>query len=162
MGLFSRPAAPSVGLELISRDRIRKVLDTQGWPYQVDAEGNISAVWNDGAYAFLIFGREREIFTVRATWLSVLKSEDTLRAHEFCARWNKEKLWPKVYPKVDVEGRLRLHGEHNMDYESGLSDAQLLSHIRTMYGSGTDFFEHAAKEFPHALPVSPSDIDRQT
>lgn len=151
MGYFAKSPTPSgSGLAPISKERIKQALESQGWAYRVDSDGDISGGWEDGFFWFFLNGDAEEILLVRGTWYPALSPADLPQATEVCQEWNRDRLWPKVYPRVSDEGELRLHAEHVVDYEHGLTDEQLRLHLTTAVNTGCQFFEHLNSVFPGA------------
>lgn len=151
MGFFAKSPTPAgSGLAPISRERIKQALESQGWSYRVDADGDISGGWEHGFFWFFLNGKDEEILLVRGTWYPSLTAAELPLASKTCEEWNRDKLWPKTYPRINDEGELRLHAEHIVDYEHGVTDEQLLLHIATAVNTAGQFFEHLNTVFPEA------------
>ncbi|MGC3956335.1 MAG: YbjN domain-containing protein [Propionicimonas sp.] len=151
MGFFDKsPATAGSGLAPISKERIKQALESQGWSYRVDSDGDIPGGWEHGFYWFFLNGNQNEILLVRGTWYPKLTAAELPLASQVCQEWNRDKLWPKVYPRLSDEGELRLHAEHIVDYEYGITDEQLVLHLTTAVNTGVQFFEHLNSVFPEA------------
>lgn len=151
MGFFDKSPAVAGGSPApISRERIKQTLESQGWSYRVDPDGDISGGWEHGYFWFLLNGKQEEILIARGTWYPKLTPVELALASQVCEEWNRDRLWPKVYPRINDEGDLLLHAEHIVDYEHGLTDEQLLLHIGTAVNTGGQFFEHLNSVFPEA------------
>ena len=155
MGFFTKPgeSAASV-LEPLTKARIQAALESKGWTYKVDSDGDIGGGWEDGFFYFFTTGRQQEILLVRGTWYPTLPAADYEKAAEIANQWNLDKLWPKVYARRNDDGDVRLHGEHIVDYEHGLTDEQLLQHLVTVISAGCEFFEHLNEQFPEAAAAA--------
>ena len=152
MGFFDKPPGPiGSGLAPISRERIKQALESQGWAYRVDSDGDISGGWEHGFFWFFLNGEAEEILLVRGTWYPTLSPAALPQAAEVCQEWNRDRMWPKVYPRLNDEGYLRLHAEHIVDYEHGITDEQLLLHLTTAVNTGGQFFDHLNSVFPEAV-----------
>ncbi|UOQ58522.1 YbjN domain-containing protein [Leucobacter allii] len=154
MGFFTKDAAPTPGaagsLAPLSKDRIKAALESAGWSYTVDGDGDIGGGWEYGSFYFFVNGSSDELLCVRGYWRGRLDEGDYLRALETANQWNAEKLWPKAYVARDDEGAVRLNTEHNVDYEHGLSDDQLMQHLVCTINTSMAFFEHVNETFPEA------------
>jgi len=152
MGFFTKDAtaAPggSEGLAPLSKDRIKAGLEREGWSYGVDSDGDIGGGWEYASFYFFVNGKDDELLCIRGTWRGQLDSVDLGKAVEICNDWNAEKLWPKTYARRDDEGVVRIHTEHNVDYEQGISDGQLSQQLLCAVNTGMSFFEHLNEHFP--------------
>jgi len=158
MGYFTKPGESGAAvLEPLSKARIQAALEAKGWMYRVDSDGDIGAAWEDGFFYFLMTGQQSEILLVRGTWVGKLADADFDKAVELANKWNNDKLWPRVYARRDDQGTVRLHGEHIVDYEHGLTDDQLVQHIVTIVSTGNEFFEYLSGEFPEAAAAAKAD-----
>ena len=152
MGFFTKDNVPaaSEGLTPLSMDRIKAALDRAGWNYDIDDDGDLGGGWEYGIFYFFINGRSDEFLCVRGYWRGRLEESDYVKALEACNSWNTESIWPKTYVVRDDEGGIRLHVEHNVDYEHGLTDAQLDQHLLCAVNTGMAFFEKINEMFPEA------------
>lgn len=156
MGFFSKQndGTSVAGLAPLTRERIKAALESRTWSYKVDSDGDIAGAWEDGVFWFLITGEQKEILYVRGVWDGRLSPDDLAGAERVCAEWNRDKYWPKVYPRITDEGKLLFNTEHIVDYEFGVSDDQLLLHIRGAVGTGCQFFEHLNEVYPAAAAAA--------
>lgn len=150
MGVFANESEPMSAGSLVplSRDRVKHALERAGWPYTVDADGDIGGGWEYGSFYFFVNGEHEELLCVRGFWRGRLGGSRRTEALELCNRWNSEKLWPKTYVGRDDEGYVRLNVEHNVDYEHGLTDGQLDQHLHCAVDAGMAFFGEANEAFP--------------
>lgn len=144
MGFFTQDASSNTGaaggLAPLSKDRVKAALEAAGWSYTVDGDGDIGGGWEYGSFFFFVNGNEQELLCVRGYWRGRLEEADYARALELCNTWNAEKLWPKTYVGRDEEGAVRVNTEHNVDYEAGLTDAQLSQHLVCTINTSMAFF----------------------
>ncbi len=152
MGFFSKDAASAPGgdggLAPLSKDRVKAGLEREGWSYGVDSDGDIGGGWEFASFYFFVNGKDDELLCIRGTWRGQLDSADLGKAIELCNNWNAEKLWPKTYARADEEGVVRLHTEHNVDYEQGITDGQLSQQLICAVNTGMSFFENLNENFP--------------
>lgn len=149
MGFFTKDTPSAAGaLPPLSKDRIKAALERSGWSYSVDSDGDIGGGWEEFSAYFFINGNSEEFLCVRATWRGKLEEADRLAALQACNEWNRDRIWPKVYVRDDDEGMIRVHAEHNVDYEFGLTDDQLSQHIICAINTSGGFFTHLNEVFP--------------
>jgi len=159
MGYFTKPGEGSASaLEPLTKPRIQAALQAKQWKYDVDSDGDIGGGWEDGFFYFLPTGKQSEILMVRGTWRGTLTAFEYAKAVETANQWNLDKLWPKVYARRTDDGDVRLHCEHVVDYEFGLTDEQLAQHLVTIIATGCEFFEHLNVVFPKAAAAFKADI----
>lgn len=152
MGFFNN-SSPSSQLSPLSLDRVKQVLDSMQLKYQIDDDGDIIAGFEQGFFYFFIRGNSQEILHVRGTWYGVLPKERHAGLTGICEQWNRDKIWPKVYPTVrSTEGDYTLVAEHTVDYEHGLTDDQLRQHLMCAIDTSNRFFSEASEIFPEGMP----------
>lgn len=152
MGYFAQPtesgAAPGRATPL-STDRIAAALDSQSWNYETDEDGDIRGSWGGHVFYFLRMGRDNEIFMVRGRWEARPPSDLAPRLLEWLNVWHKEHLFPKaVVVDFADDGNCRVFTEVTIDCEHGITDEQLLLHIRAGLESSLNLFEEIDKAFP--------------
>ena len=157
MGFFNKPDTPAAALAPLSNERIKAALEAQSWRYHVDEDGEVNGGWEDGFFYFLTRGQQSEIFYVRGTWYGKLPEAAYAHAQQVCSDWNEETLWPKTYARRTDEGQVRVHVEHTVDYEYGLTDQQLQQHLVTVINTGSQFFGKLNETFPEAAAAYKSE-----
>lgn len=153
MGFFGKGTA-SVSPATLSRPRVKLALEAEGWSYQVDSDGDIGGGWEFGTFWFLFYGKDDEILQVRGTWDGRLDPARLAEVERFAAEWNREKLFPKVYPRVADDGTVRVLTEHSLDYEFGVTDEQLRQHVLCGVNTGCAVFTALNEAFPGSIPTS--------
>ncbi|MCW2287546.1 YbjN domain-containing protein [Leucobacter luti] len=152
MGFFTKDTTPVAGgpdgLAPLSKDRIKAALESEGWSYSVDSDGDIGGGWEYGSFYFFTNGEQGELLCIRGSWRGKLEASDMGLALQACNSWNAEKLWPKTYARPDEEGMIRIHTEHNVDYEQGITDGQLSQQLVCAINTGMSFYEHLNELFP--------------
>lgn len=152
MGFFTKDETPTPGggeaLAPLSKDRIKAGLEREGWSYGVDSDGDIGGGWEYASFYFFVNGKDDELLCIRGTWRGQLPGTELGRAIELCNAWNSEKLWPKTYARLDEEGNVRVHTEHNVDYEQGITDGQLSQQLICAVNTGMSFFEQINEAYP--------------
>lgn len=150
VGMGPSGASPTndVALAELSRGRIEEVMDRLGYAYTIDQDGDVAAEWDAGFFYFMLRGEMAEILVLHGVWRGELVETDYLLTQELCNAWNDDRLWPKAYVNRDNAGTVRLRTEHAVDYEHGVTDAQLALHITGGVGGALHLFEQAAEAFP--------------
>lgn len=148
-----------VPLPHLSRDRVKRVLEKHQWSYQVNHDGDVGGVWQNGIYYFQVTGENDTIFCVRGTWRGEAELDDFILLNSLCNRWNTDYYWPKAYTRVTEDREVFVHTEVPISWRSGLTDLQLDEQVRCALEASEDFFDHLAEELPHAVNHSEEDDD---
>jgi hypothetical protein len=136
----------------LTHELVIAVLEGEELRYSVDNDGDIHGIWDGGnVFYFLRLGGEEEIFHVRGRWRRSLPTELAEDAHRLCADWNRERIFPKCYARVDDDGGVYLLAEVSADLEHGVTSAQLRQLIHCGVGTGLQFFEAAEQAFPEVV-----------
>ena len=102
----------------ISKERIEKIFDGQGWYYGRDDDDDVCGRWDGAPFFFLFMGQDQEILQVT------------------------DRIWPKAFYAPSEAGPLRIMTEVNVDYEHGATDAQLLQHVNCAIATSLSLFDH--------------------
>lgn len=149
MTFFTKPSPASQGVNApLSRDRLEQVLTGDGVNFGIDDDGDIITGWEFGAYHLSTRGPDEEILFVDSFWRAPLPEESLAQTIAICTQWNRETAWPKAFPSQAEDGSVRINTQHAVDYEAGVSDAQLSLHIRSAVSGSEQFFEHLTQIFP--------------
>lgn len=152
MAFFTKDSTPSLGgaenLQPISKDRVKAALEREEWNYGVDEDGDIGGGWEAASYYFFVTGQNEELFCIRGAWRGILPATEFGHALELCNAWNSQKLWPKTYARLDDEGMVRVHTEHNIDFEQGASDGQLSQQLLCAINTGNAFYDSLNEAYP--------------
>lgn len=157
MAWFSRQSPGEDPVQPLSQARLTEILDGQGWHWTVDEDGDLGGVWDGNTFYFLISGDHDEILQV-AGYLGAHvpgDSRDALRV--FIEDWHRDHYWPKCYFLEDPEdSTLRLVGSVTVDYEHGVTQAQLFQHVKCALGTISQTFDDVVD----ALGLRPRDDQR--
>lgn len=152
MGYFNKEATGGSAAPL-TRKRVEEALERHGWLYRVDDDGDLYASWDEGYFWFFFYGENREVLQARGTWYGTLTADQEDQALRLVNQVNTDKLFPKMYTTLTDDGQLHVRGELNMDYENGVTDDQLMLHLRAAIGSTLGAFGRFAEAFPDAAPA---------
>ena len=147
MGLFSQSSPGPITLPALSRDRIEAALRANDWHYQVDEDGDLCGLWGDNLFYFFATGEQHEILYVRGRWHHSIDLERRTEAREVIDDWHRDRLWPKGFTRVNDEGELRVFGELVIDFENGVTDAQLEHSLRCAISTTLQLFDHMGEHF---------------
>lgn len=111
-------APPAVSIE-----RIGAQLRAHGYRFSTDEDGDLTGVWDDNQFWFILGGAAHEVLQVRGRWRNTVPAQDRTSALLAVNDWNRDHLWPKAYFRD--EGDLALYAEVSIDLECGVTDAQL-------------------------------------
>lgn len=147
MGLFSTRSAPPASdvPTPISRDRLVRLFEEQGWKYYIDNEGDLGGNWDDNQFYFMLRGADSEILHIQSMWHTTLDIEHLEEVRLFIDTWHRDRLWPKCYHRISDEGRIRVFAKHTVDMEHGATDAQLLQQVRCALGTATQFYDEITR-----------------
>jgi hypothetical protein len=152
MAFFTKDSAPGLDsseqLQPLSKDRVKAALDRESWNYGVDEDGDIGGGWEAASFYFFVTGQNDELFCIRGAWRGKLEGSQFTRAIELCNEWNSQKLWPKTYARLDEEGMVRLHTEHNVDFEQGVSDGQISQQLLCAINTANAFYDTLNEAYP--------------
>lgn len=135
MAWFSKKDAPVADLRPLSQERLEQLFNEQGWHYSIDDDGDLGGRWDHTFFYFFRSGQEQEVLNVSSRFLMPIPEENIEETRLFIEDWHRDHLWPKAYTVIDGEGNTRVSADVALDYEHGVSDAQLLRHARCAIGT---------------------------
>lgn len=154
MGFFTKSAGGG-GLILLSKDRIKAVLDARGANYGEDDDGDIGGYWDGHLFCFFVTGPNGEYMQVRARWNREVAMTEWWKVLDLVNQWNMEKFWPKCYARAEKRGTddaepslIGVYTEVNVDYEHGLTDDQLDQHLACAIATSGSFFDFLDERYP--------------
>ena len=155
MGFFNNAKLePTPELAPLTKERIKATLEASSWSYHVDSDGDIGSGWDHGVIWFFTYGNQAEILQVRGIWDGKLSPDDLPQALDVVNEWNCDRLFPKVYARINDERQLRVISEHSLDYEHGLTDEQLNLHVNTGIATSCQLWERLNEAFPEAAAAA--------
>ena len=146
MALVENDGAAS--LAPLSQERIVAALERDQIIYTYDSDNDLAAGWEHGGFFFLIGGESDEYLRVQGRWYASLSTDRLGEAIQACNEWNIHTIWPKTYAVANDVNEVVLMTEHSVDYEHGVTDAQISQHIACAISTGTQFFEYLNETFP--------------
>ena len=123
----------------LSRDRVHAYLTSRGYHVQLDDDGDLTGTWDGDRFWFLLLGEDAELLQVRGRWHRVLPAHRRAAALLAVNVWNRERVWPKVYLRDEVEG-VAVYTEVTTDLEPGVTDDQLAQLVACGLGTGVQVF----------------------
>ncbi len=147
MGWFNRSSATSDEIRPISQERLKALMDREGWHYQIDDDGDLGGRWDNSYFYFILAGRQKEILHIVARMREEIPQEVHDEFLVFIEDWHRDKIWPKAYYSLDNAARMFLHAEVNVDHEHGASDAQLFQQIKCALGTCGQLFDAVRERF---------------
>lgn len=137
-------------LRPISIERMGLLFDSQGWKWELDDEGDIASGWDGHMVFFRLAGAQHEVLNIVAFRHGVLPREARSELLFLIEEWHRDHLWPKCYFR-EVEGdALQVMAELNIDFEPGVTDAQLVLQFRCAIGTILQFFAELDEAFGRA------------
>ena len=134
-----RSVTPQARPTPLTRDRVAATLQSRGYHYRVDEDGDLTGVWNDSRFWFLLLGEQHEILQVRGRWHRQLPVASRRSVALALNDWNRERIWPKLYLREE-EGQLAVYSEVSTDLEHGVTDEQLDQLVSCGLGTGVQSF----------------------
>jgi hypothetical protein len=123
----------------LTRDRVAETLDAHGYHHRIDDDGDLTGVWNESRFWFLLLGEEHEILQVRGRWHRQLPVAGRRAVTLALNDWNRERIWPKLYVREE-EGQLAIYSEVSTDLEHGVTAEQLDQIVSCGRGTGVQAF----------------------
>jgi len=109
---------PTLGL-------VEQILDEFGLRHSIDDDGDLVVRWEKCSVFFFFYGESKEILQARL-YLNRRFEVDTRGALALLLdEWNRVKLFPKSYTVLPDDGRVGVCAEHCIDFEAGVTRAQL-------------------------------------
>ena len=93
-------------------------------------------------------GKEDELLCIRVNWRGQLVADEFANSAMICNNSNVERLSPETYARVDYEGAVRVHTEHDLDFEQSITDWQLGQQLQCAISTGMAFFEQVNESCP--------------
>lgn len=155
-GFFTKPLTPETPAQppALSQDRIKAVLDADNLNYGIDSDGDLGGWWDGHLFYFFLMGEQNEILTVRARWNREVPQENWTQMLEFMNQQHTERLFPRIAMLRDDNGTINVFAQHCVDYEHGVTDAQLHLHFQTAISSTLRFFELLDEQYPDAVAAA--------
>ena len=131
----------------VSRARIERLLDVQGYETVRDDDGDVAGMWNGHQFWFILLGERDEVLQVRGRCSVTLPPEQRGAALLAVNDWNRERIWPKAYVRAEDDG-LALYGETSADLEHGVTDEQLQRLLDCGLATAVQLFEATVRTRP--------------
>lgn len=135
----------------LSRDRVTDWLESSGFSYFIDSEGDVGGLWHGWLFYFLVLGERSDVLQVRGQWHRDLTIERLEEILEVCNEWNAERIWPKTYVRVRDDGSVVVCAEVTADVGSELTAPQLGQLLECGLSTSAMFFEHLDHRYPDPL-----------
>jgi hypothetical protein len=139
----------------LSKERIQAALKAEDWTFAVDTDDDILGLWDSNPFYFFVYGEAMEILQIRGRWRIDLPIEQRAEVREALDEWHFAKIWPKAYTTVDDSGRVWVHAEHSVDWEHGVTDAQLRLTLRCGITTALSLFRSLQERFGQCTPPEP-------
>lgn len=146
------PLPPLEPLLPLSRERIRDALEARRTPYRVDSDLDIGVKGDHGFVWVLAEGQSHEILVLRGFWSRRLPLAERDRLLEAANDDNGAYRWPRSCVFVDDEGTVGIRAEHVVDFELGVTDAQLDYAVHGGLSAVFGAFARYAERFPEPGP----------
>ncbi|WP_159806585.1 YbjN domain-containing protein [Cellulomonas citrea] len=151
MAFFPKTVTTPAGPAPLTAQRVAAVLDAREYTYGWSADQTrLGGFWDDHLVEFVFYGEQDEILQVRAHWGRPLGVEHRAQVLDVLNETASGRLWPKAY--VDIEDdELAVYAEHAVDYEHGVTDAQLDTHLACAVTASLGLFARLDEAFPEAV-----------
>lgn len=134
-------------LRPISIERIGLLFDSQGWKWDLDDEGDIASGWDGHMFYFRLGGSKQEVLNVVAFRSRPLPEQVRSELLFVIEEWHRNHLWPTCYFRESEGDSLQVLTEHNVDFEHGVTDAQLVVQFQCAIGTSLQFFAELDERF---------------
>jgi len=135
----------------ITMDRIGVELNRHNYAFTKDDDGDLTGVWDDHQFWFILGGNDHEVLQIRGRWNGTLGSEERVSALLTVNDWNRDHIWPKVY--VRDEGEICIYAEVSIDFEYGVTDSQLRESIACGLVTAVQFFNSMSNSLVATLGI---------
>jgi hypothetical protein len=139
----------------LTTERVVHWLESNGFHYFVDNDGDLGGLWRGRLFYFFLFGERSEILQVRGQWHREIAIERLEEVLDACTEWNAERIWPKAYVRVRDNGMVHVVAEVSTDLEHGATDDQLSQLLFCGLSSSTTFFDAIDDLYPDPAAVAP-------
>lgn len=147
MGFFSSSDdSQPVTLPALTQDRMKSLFEEKEWKYFVDSDGDLGGIWDNNVFYFMLRGDQQEILFIQGRINLTVPFERLEEVREFENAWNRDKIWPKAYHRVDDEGNIILFADHASDWEDGVTNDQLMQTINCALSTSMGLFEEFKSE----------------
>ncbi|MDR2929492.1 MAG: DUF2510 domain-containing protein [Propionibacteriaceae bacterium] len=136
-------------LGLLTIERVAHVLDSQKWGHQFDDDGDMWANFGGHMVWFLRVGEKKELFKLMGRWSARLPLALAPQVTTALNDWQRRNSFAQaVWVEYPQDGNGRVFTELILDCEYGVTDNQLLVHIKDGLGAAMDLFDTMNKTFP--------------
>lgn len=134
-------------LGTLSVERIAATLARRGFTFTTDDDGDVTGLWDGHRFWLMVTGEDDDVLQVRGVWHRTLGANRRAAVRLAVNDWNRDRLWPKTYYRVDGE-EITVLAEHSIDLAPGVNDSQLDQTIACGLMSGVQFFTELDRAFP--------------
>ncbi|SPT54073.1 Uncharacterised protein [Actinomyces bovis] len=121
----TRPEIPTP----LTVERIAALFKERGYVFFIDSDGDLGGTWEDATFYFLLHGENKEVLHIRAQYPGTVDAAYLEKVREVMETSHRSRPWPKAFYRIDDEGDIRVYASHTVDYEHGVTDAQILQHV---------------------------------
>ncbi len=140
--------ADATTLAPLSKEAVEAEFRSQSLRWSRDSDDDLHLFVNGSHFYVLLLGSEEDVLHVRGSWQRSLPSQLATDAAQFCLEWNRDKVFPKLYTRVDDTGRVRLMGEVSTDLTAGVAPVQLHYLVNYAFSTTLQAFGEADEHFP--------------
>ncbi|WP_194948152.1 YbjN domain-containing protein [Actinomyces trachealis] len=116
-------------------ERIAALFKERDYVFFIDSDGDLGGTWEDATFYFLLHGENKEVLHVRAQYPGTVDVAYLEKVREVMEASHRSRPWPKAFYRIDDDGDIRVYAAHTVDYEHGVTDAQILQHVDCAIGS---------------------------
>lgn len=154
-GFFNKPLVPeAASTPPLSQARIKSLLEADEMHYGIDADGDLGGWWDGHLFYFFLMGEQHEILTIRARWNRTISQENWSAMLEIANQQHAEQLFPHIALLRGDDNTMNVFAQHCVDYEHGVTDAQLRLHFQTAIRSTLRFFAKLDELYPEAAAAA--------
>ncbi|MFC8190133.1 YbjN domain-containing protein [Cellulomonas sp. NPDC057328] len=163
MAFFTKPTdipdAPTP-LAPLTQERITETLERREMRYGVDDDGDIGGYWDGHLFYFFRLGDNGAYLQVRGRWNRPVPVSELDAVTRLVNEWNAERLWPKGYVRAE-DAHVGVYAEHTVDYQHGLTDDQLDTHLACSISTGLALFEHLDEAYPEIAAAARAELEKK-
>ncbi|MCS4535532.1 YbjN domain-containing protein [Corynebacterium sp. HS2168-gen11] len=132
----------------LSIDRIKEILQLEDISYGVMENGSVMAAFRSNRLYFNAQGERNEVLAVTGAWHISAPWNASNELWDTLNNWNRMHVFPKAYMVHDEDNdEADVRAEFNIDFEYGVTDAQLRQSIRAAIATMMQLFKELENKY---------------
>lgn len=133
-------AANGENLRRLSQGRLIDLFKSKDLSYFIDSDNDFGCFANDMRLYFMVRGEQQEILHGRCDFMVSYALDELAAIRDFIESWHRENVFPRIHYVVTDTGAVKVATEYIVDYEKGVTDAQLMTHLQLLVAVSEEVF----------------------